>query len=418
MEEKNLQYRSSIIKQLYFAKTLSCADLSEKINKSLPLTAKMLAEMIEDGYVVEIGYAASTGGRKPIMYSLKADTMFIVSVAMDQLVTRIVMVDMQGKYVTEIEKFELHLFKAPFGLALLAEKLDAFINRSGIEKDRIIGIGIGMPGFVDARKGVNYSFLETEGESITGYIFERTELPVFIDNDSSLIALAELKFGAARQKKNALVVNIGWGIGLGMIVKGELFIGHNGFAGEFSHIPLFLNGKQCSCGKNGCLETETSLLVVLEKAKEGLKAGRVSMLQQLPVEPVEQANESLISAAVRGDKFAVELLSEAGYNLGRGVAILIHLFNPEMIVLSGRGSLAGRIWQTPIQQALNEHCIPRLAASTEIAISPLGYQAELIGVAALVMENFGMDNAKNIYLNKGILQLNKKHGEIKMNPKV
>ncbi|HWK07976.1 MAG TPA: ROK family protein [Puia sp.] len=401
MEEKTLLYRSSIIKQLYFAKTLSCADLSEKINKSLPLAAKMLAEMIEDGYVLETGYAASTGGRKPIMYSLKADTMFIVSVAMDQFVTRIVMVDMQGKYVTEIEKFELHLSSAPRGLSLLAEKLEALINESGIEKDRIIGIGIGMPGFVDAQKGVNYSFLETEGESITGYIFEKMGLPVFLDNDSSLIALAELRFGAARHKKNAMVVNIGWGIGLGMIVKGELFIGHNGFAGEFSHIPLFLNGKLCSCGKNGCLETETSLLVVLEKAKEGLKAGRLSMLQQLSTEPVEQANENLISAAVRGDRFAVELLSAAGYNLGRGVAILIHLFNPEMIVLSGRGSLAGRIWQAPIQQALNEHCIPRLAASTEISISPLGYEAELIGAAALVMENYGMGNARNISLNKG-----------------
>src|SRR6266567_7947707 len=105
MEEKTLLYRSSIIKQLYFAKALSCADLSEKINKSLPLTTKMLADMIEDGYVVESGYAASTGGRKPIMYSLKADTMFIVSVAMDQFVTRIVIVNMQGKYVTDIEKF-------------------------------------------------------------------------------------------------------------------------------------------------------------------------------------------------------------------------------------------------------------------------------------------------------------------------
>jgi predicted NBD/HSP70 family sugar kinase len=109
---------------------------------------------------------------------------------------------------------------------------------------------------------------------------------------------------------------------------------------------------------------------------------------------VEQASESMISAAVKGDRLAIELFSEAGYHIGRGVAILIHLFNPEMIVLSGRGSVAGRIWQAPIQQALNEHCIPKLADNTEMAISVLGYQAELIGAAALVMENYGIASRK------------------------
>jgi len=399
MEEKNLLYRNSIIKQLYFGKTFSCTELSGKINKSLPLTAKMLAEMIEDGYVVETGYATSTGGRKPVTYSLRPDIMFVVSVAMDQFVTRIVVVDMDGNYVTDIEKFELHLHKEPRALFLLAEKIETVISKSGIKRNSITGIGIGMPGFVDAHKGINYSFLETGGETITGYIAEKTGIPVYIDNDSSIIALAELKFGAARHKKNVMVINIGWGIGLGLIVNGELFRGHNGFAGEFSHIPLFQNGKLCSCGKNGCLETETSLLVVAEKAKEGLKAGRASMLRELPLEFVEQVHENLISVAVKGDRFAVELLSEAGYNIGRGVAILIHLFNPELVILSGRGSPAGKIWQAPIQQALNEHCIPRLASNTEIAISALGYQAELIGTAALVMENYGTRNAKNISFN-------------------
>jgi len=390
MEEKNLLYKSLVIKELYFAKSFSCADLSSKINKSLPFTAKLLAEMIEEGHVVETGYAASTGGRKPIVYSLKPDIMFIVSIAMDQFVTRIIISDMQGNYVTDIEKFELHLPEEPRWLAILTEKIEGVIHKSGLKRDRIIGIGIGMPGFVDARKGINYSFLEA-GEAVTSYITEKTGIPVHIDNDSSVIALAELKFGVARQKKNTMVVNIGWGIGLGMIVNGELFRGHDGFAGEFSHIPLFMNGKLCSCGKSGCLETETSLLTIAEKAKQGLKAGRASLLQQLPLETFEDIHENILFAAIRGDQFAVELLSEAGYNIGRGVAILIHLFNPELVVLSGRGSLAGKIWQAPIQQAINEHCIPRLASNTEIEMSTMGYEAELIGAAALVMENYGID---------------------------
>ena len=116
---------------------------------------------------------------------------------------------------------------------------------------------------------------------------------------------------------------------------------------------------------------------------------------------------AIMQAAGRGDQFAVELLSEVGYHIGRGVAILIHILNPELIVLSGRGSMAGKIWQAPIQQALNEFCIPRLAYNTAIEISQLGHEAELIGAAALVMENYekeAMDRAVTIVRNQGMFQ--------------
>ena len=401
--EKNLLYKRRIVKHLYFGNMLSCADLSDKIRKSIPLTTKMLGKLMEEGIVTETGYAASTGGRRPVMYSLKQDVMYVVSVAMDQLVTQIAILDMHNRNVTEIELFELPLTKNPNAPAALAEKINEIITRSGIPKSKIAGIGIGMPGFVNAVKGINYTFLETEGYTISQYISAKVKLPVFIDNDSRLIALAELKFGAARDKKNALVINVGWGVGLGMILEGELFRGHDGFAGEFSHIPLFLNNKLCTCGKSGCLETETSLLIVIEKASKGLKSGKLSMIKEkeLSADHPEKAFQNIVTAAGKGDKFAVEILSEAGYNIGRGVAILIHLLNPEVVILSGRGSSAGKIWQAPIQQALNEHCIPRLSVNTEIEISALGYKAELTGAAALVMENYEKEETKNlIYENK------------------
>jgi predicted NBD/HSP70 family sugar kinase len=388
MSEKNQLYKKKIVKHLYFSNMLSCADLSDKINKSLPVTTKMLGKLIEEGWVTETGFAASTGGRRAVMYSLKPDVLYVVSVAMDQLITRIAILNMQNAQVTATEIYELPLSRNPQALAMLTEKIEEVINKSGIAKNKFAGVGIGMPGFVDALQGQNYTFLEPEQGSLTQYVSSKLKLPVFIDNDSRLIALAELMFGAARGKKNAMVINVGWGVGLGMILNGELFRGHNGFAGEFSHIPLFLNNKLCSCGKTGCLETETSLLVVIEKANKGLKEGKISLLNELSVDHAEHAFQEIIRAAGKGDKFAVEILSESGYNIGRGVAILIHLLNPELVILSGRGSSAGKVWQAPIQQALNEHCIPRLALNTEIGISSLGYQAEITGAAALVMENF------------------------------
>jgi predicted NBD/HSP70 family sugar kinase len=386
---KQTKYKRNIQKHLYFAGELSCADLSELIDKSVPLTSRVLNEMMEEGTVVELGYALSTGGRRPQMYALKADLAYMVSVAMDQMITRIAILDMRNNYVGKVKSIKLALNDNPDALKQLTAHLSDFINTSGIPKEKIVGIGIGMPGFVNSDKGLNFSFLKVkEGESIVSVVETAVGIPVLIDNDSSLIALAELKLGAARKKQNVMVINISWGIGLGMIVNGALFSGHNGFAGEFSHIPIFTNNKMCSCGKSGCLETETSLSIVVEKAIEGLKNGKLSMLKNLSLNAIEESSRRIMDAATAGDKFAVELLSEAAYNIGRGVAILIHLLNPELIVLSGRGSVAGKIWKTPIQQAINEHCIPKISENTRIEISSLGYEAELIGAAALVMEHY------------------------------
>jgi predicted NBD/HSP70 family sugar kinase len=382
--------KSRVIKKLYFSKYLSCADLCNQLDKSLPFMAKLLDELMEDGLIVETGFAPSTGGRRPIMYSLKPESFYIISVSMDQLITRIALMDTNNHFVGKVVKIDLPLSQNGDSLHILANSLIQFIDNLSINKNNILGIGIGMPGFIEPQKGINYSFLELpeNEESITDFLSDKTNLPVFIDNDSSLIALAELKFGKAENKKNVMVINIGWGVGLGMIINGELYRGDIGFSGEFSHIPLFTNNILCSCGKSGCLETETSLLVLIAKIKEAIVAGRVTKLHDIPFEKPEEAYKMIIKYALDGDTLAVELLSEIGYKIGRGVSILIHLLNPELIVLSGRGSQAGKIWQTPIQQALNEFCIPRLAYNTQIIVSKLGFEAELIGAAALVIENY------------------------------
>src|SRR6185437_444377 len=219
--------------------------------------------------------------------------------------------------------------------------------------------------------------------------------------DSSLIGLAEMRLGTAQNHKNIMVINISWGVGLGLVLDGKLFRGHNGFAGEFSHIPVFKdNQKICSCGKTGCLETETSLLVVIEKAIAGLKNGKMSVLKDLTLENADESINAIMEAASNGDTFAVELISEAGYNLGLGIAILITLLNPELIVLSGRGAAAGKLWLAPIQQAINEHCIPKISEDIQVRISTLGQSAVLTGAAALVMENYDM-----IHRTENVLQI-------------
>lgn len=393
MNNKTLLYKRKILRELSFGNILSAFDISVRIEKSLPLTTRILNDLVDEKILKENGFASSTGGRRPQMYSLVEGKMYVISVAMDQLVTRIGIIDLQNCDIDYIEKHTLVLPQNPKALSTLTKYITEFIKNSGVKKEKILGIGIGAPGFVDVGKGVNYSFMENKGESIPAYIENVVELPVFMDNDSSLIALAELKLGLARDKKNAMVINLGWGVGLGMIVNGKLFRGNNGFAGEFSHIPLFENNKLCSCGKSGCLETETSLLVLIKKAKEELSNGRVSSIKEIP-DDFEEACNTIVNAAAEGDQMAIELLSDIAYQLGKGIAILIHIINPELIILSGRGALAGNILLAPIQQAVNKYCIPRLAAYTNIVISSFSNIAELIGGASLVIENYDENHSK------------------------
>ncbi|RVU02409.1 ROK family protein [Mucilaginibacter limnophilus] len=396
--KKTAKLYADIIQQLYYGEQLSCAELSLLTDKSIPLVTKAVNYLIDAGFVVEQGYAPSSGGRRPLMYAVKHDRLYVVTVAMDQLSTRIGIIDLLNNYVSPVEIISLKLQDNPDALNSLTELITRHIENSGLDKEKIIGIGIGMPGFVNVNDGINYTYLDAGEKTLTQHIEDIVGLPVYIDNDSSLIALSELKFGVAKSIKDVMVINIGWGIGLGMIINGKIFRGENGFAGEFSHIPITEDGSLCTCGKQGCLEAEASLLSVAEKAIEGVKNGQVTILQQYIAEDSSNlaVGSALMEAANKGDQYAIELLAEAGYKMGRGLSILIHILNPKAIVLSGRGVKVAKLLLAPIQQALNKYCIPRLASGTEIFISEIGFDAELIGSAILVMENFGQHHEESV----------------------
>ncbi len=371
------------IKCLYYNEALSSSDISNYIGKSIPHAIKVLNELIKEGYVIEKGYASSSGGRKPLQYSLIPDTHYIVSVAISQFYIQIGILDMNNRFVVDIVQHELELYDLKVD-NLIAE-IEKYITQSGIDSSKILGVGVTMPGFIDPVKGINYTHLDCKDVSLVDYMQQALSLPVFIENDSTAIALGEQKFGAAMYQDDAMVINLGWGIGLGMIVNGEIFRGHSGLAGEFSHIPLIKNGKLCKCGKHGCLETEASLIAIISKANEEIAQGQRSSLANY--ETIDA--DAIINEAVKGDRLSVKLISEAAYHIGQCLAILIHIMNPAIIIFSGKASVIGRLWMAPIQQAINEHCIPRLAAYTELVISNLNSNAQLIGGAVLVVESIG-----------------------------
>ena len=387
--EKNQLLKNEIIKQLYYKHPLSLTEISRLTHKSLPLVTKCVQSLIAEGYIIEQGLGPSTGGRRASLFLLNEQKQkFIVSVAMDQFITRMVIYDLVNNAKLDIFTMELPLTDNPEATDQLISFINTNLGKSGIPKTDLLGIGIGVPGFVNAESGISHSYLKTDTDLPLGeYLSEKLGLPVFLDNDSSLIALAELHYGAAVGKLNVMVANIGWGTGLGMIVNGKLYRGSSGYAGEFSHIPLSKSNNLCSCGKRGCLEVETSLLVMTERAAAEIEAGSATKMSQLAQDKRRNIAEVFLEAAREHDPLAVSILSEAAFMIGKGLATLIHIMNPECIVLSGRVASAGKVMLPAIQQALNEFCIPRIASQTQIVQSELAENAELLAAASLVMEN-------------------------------
>lgn len=385
---KGQQLRADIIKQLYYRKALSLTEISKRTKKSLPLITSTVNMLIKEQYIIEQGLAPSTGGRRAQTFLLNPKKeKFVVAVAMDQLITSMAIYNLANEVVVPTKNLDLDI-QEQNAVAKLSEFIDQNIKAAGLSKKQILGVGIGMPGFVNIQEGINYSCLKTsDGTNLRDNLTASLGLPVHIDNDSSLIALAELNFGMARDKDDVLVVNIGWGTGLGMIVNGSLYRGSSGFAGEFSHIPLSKTSNLCSCGKVGCLEVDTSLLVMVRNAEKALADGSVSIMSELFKDEQKHKADHFLDAVVKRDPLAIAILSDAAFQIGKGLATLIHIMNPESIVLSGRGARAGKMLLPAIEQAINEFCIPRIAEKTTIILSKLVEDAELMASASLVIEH-------------------------------
>ncbi|MDF2514920.1 MAG: mlc 1 [Sphingobacterium sp.] len=366
-----MNYRDLITKSLYFSGKQSIADLSRSIGRSIPSINNCIQQLLQEEIIISTGFASSTGGRRPSEYVLNVPKLpYILAIAIDQHSLAISLMDLSNRIIKGalLEPIDLHsesnLDKKILGLS------DIYLSNHATIA--ISAIGITMPGFVNAAEGTNSSFTESHPLfDIKGKVERHFNLPTFIENDSAAIAIAEHKFGAARSSADVLIVNLNWGIGLGMILKNELFRGHTGFAGEFSHIPVSDRNKLCSCGKRGCLEVEASLRAALEYAHSKLASGETSQLSQLFQRTNNVTLDQLFEAAINGDQTAIESFAQVSYMLGKGIATLIHLINPEKIIISGRGAKIGQILLPQIQASILEFSINRLSKYTSIEISSL-----------------------------------------------
>jgi len=385
--KKHLQ-KKKIIRLMYGHKALSIAELIGIMNLSSPSILSLLDELVKEELVEVIGSGDSSGGRRPKLYGLKPNSFFVLGIDIGLYSTRMTIYNCNNESVTEISEFKTSIVDTESTLKEIFKKSQELIESSNIKSNKLIGVGIAMPGLIDLDLGINYSYLRIEGSNLRTELEKKFKHPVFIINDGQAKALAELRFGLAQGKKNVLVLNVSSGLGTGLIFNGQVYHGTNGFSGEFSHSPFVENGILCSCGKKGCLETVASGLALKRNAIDGLKNGVSSVVSEIVNGDIDSIqSKHVVKAVKQGDQFSIGLVAKVGYELGKGISVLVQTLNPELIIVGGRVSHAGDFLTLPMQQALNEYTLYNIKESVTIAQSQLGDNANLLGLVAYVMEN-------------------------------
>ena len=379
------QTKIAIMKALCFRPLQSVSEISSTIDRSIPSATKILNELAIEGFVDTVGLAPSTGGRRALQYQLKVDQLpLILSVAIDQYYSSVALLNFDHTYFSPIRTIK-NALSDPKAYNHLLSLISEVKATAGSRK--IFAIGLTSPGFVNAAQGINDSYpVENPFHNIKAHLEKTFGIQTLLENDSAAIAIAEKRFGRQRESKDMLVVNLNWGIGLGMIIDGKLFRGHSGFAGEFSHIPLSDKGTLCSCGKRGCLEVEASLLSAVTYAKDRLAHGEPSLLAEPFLNEGYITGECIIDAAKKGDQLALSAVDQIAYAIGKGLATLIHIINPEHIILSGRGARLGDILPGTIQTSLRKYTIERLRMQTQFSMSEIEHP-QILGGACLAIEN-------------------------------
>jgi len=364
------------------------ADLGKELNFSVPTVTKMVGELIEDGIVMDFGKMETPGGRRPNIYGLNQSSGYFIGVDISQKRVHIGLINFKGDLIDEQMDISFEEAHPHERFERLCEIIEEFISHTVVPKDKILSIGINISGRVNPQTGHSYSFFYFDERPLTEMFEEKLGIDVSIDNDSRAMAYGEYIKGRVQAEKNIIYVNVGWGLGLGIIVNGQLYYGKSGFSGEFGHITAFENEILCHCGKKGCLETEASGSALYRKFLEKLHNGQSSLLTQQKENEDEITLNDIIDVALQEDILAIELIEEVGNTLGKHVAGLINLFNPELVIIGGTLANAGDYLILPLRSAIKKYSLNLVNKDSSIKVSKLGDKAGLLGASLLARSKF------------------------------
>ena len=275
-------------------------------------------------------------------------------------------------------------------LHVLSQHIFNFIKIAHKKHLKVMGVGIGAPGPIDVERGFVYFFPNIPGWKNTplkNHLQKRLKLPVYVDNDANVMALAEFRFGAGRGAKNLIALTLGTGVGGGLVIDGKLFHGPHYSAAEIGHIVINEDGPACSCGSRGCIETYVGSGYFVREIKKQLKSGQKSILKQWSEKDRREITPLLVAQAAKsGDRFSNQIWKRTGEHLGNALTGLVNILNPEKIIMGGGIAQSGRLLFDPMVATLKKKAFPIAASSVKVVPAALGVDAGLIGAAALAFK--------------------------------
>ncbi|MGB4773339.1 MAG: ROK family transcriptional regulator [Chitinophagaceae bacterium] len=376
---KNKSLKRAIINLLDGFDSATVNDISKELNISVPKAASLINELMQENLISDYGKIDSKGGRKASIYGLVSDACFFVGVDVKKYYVNIGLLDFKKHLVTVKENVPFTLANTPESLQALINIIKGFIDDVPELRQRILGVGINMSGRINHLTGYSYSFFHFQEEPLSSIIQKEIGIPTFIENDSRSMAYGEFMAGVVKSERNVLFINVDYGIGMGILIDGNLYYGKSGFSGELGHIPFFNNEIICHCGKKGCLETETSGIALLNAVKEKISQGTSSILTNKHKKVDDLQLQDVIDAALKEDMLVIETLDEMGEKLGKALAVLINIFNPELVILGGLVSETGDFLRLPIRSALNKYSLGLVNTDTQLKVSKLGSRAGVMG---------------------------------------
>jgi len=351
---------------------------------------KITNNLIDRHLILEEEYAESTGGRRAGLLEINPEGAFAVGLMAQPTSLTAVILNLNSEPVYSQQWDIAMRDNYPQAIDLVAQCLEELFSKSSIPREKIIGVGLGMGGLIDAENGccVDSWIMNWQNVEISRPLEDRLRIPVFLDNDINCLAIYEKLFGQGQPYHHFLVVAVGRGVGLGIVINDDLYRGASGGAGEFGHTAVTTEGRLCACGNSGCLETYVSDAGIVKNYLEYVRSNTYSL--EMGVQ--ELTTHEVLGLARNGDEAAKAAFHRAGILLGVSLANLVNIFNPECVVLSGHDDdasiLCGDWLLEPMQQEFKQHLFSQMGRDLHFIVERQGFESWARGAGSLVLRHF------------------------------
>ena len=359
-------------------------EMSKAVGVSLPTATSALNELMKAGLVTEIGKKDNSTGRIPMVYDLIPTAGYFVGVNPEMDCLALAASDFSGNLITEKTRIPYVYENTPENLEKVGKIINDFIASLPVSKEEILQVCVNVAERVNPFEGRAYNMYTFLKESLTDKLTELIQLPVCIENDSRSMAFAEFVKGRCRGLKDVIFVNVCWGLGIGIIMGGQLYYGKSGYSGEFGHMTAYNNNIICHCGKIGCIETEVSGRALKRKLTEKIQEGKTSILSDKVLNRKEDITlQDILDAIAKEDVLSLATLQHIADELGKQLAGIINIFNPEMLVIGGEMSVTGDYLTLPVNMGIKKYSLNIMNEDSQIVTSELKDLAGITGACLM-----------------------------------